>query len=115
LTPWDRTDAANGHYLPYQQIARKAVQAERRRQPLFAARKNGSKLWRHAFRFDGKQKLVALGTYQIEEHLDPQMVIEQEITGWVFFTLNNDWWFDWARGSSSPKWICYPTSFGGVA
>jgi hypothetical protein len=23
--------------------------------------KNGSKLWRHAFRFDGKQKLVALG------------------------------------------------------
>ena len=77
--------------------------------------KNGSKLWRHAFRFDGKQKLVALGTYQIEEHLDPQMVIEQEITGWVFFTLNNDWWFDWARGSSSPKWICYPTSFGGVA
>lgn len=25
--------------------------------------KNGSKLWRHAFRFDGKQKLVALGSY----------------------------------------------------
>jgi integrase len=24
---------------------------------------NGSKLWRHAFRFDGKQKLVALGAY----------------------------------------------------
>src|ERR1700727_3278844 len=70
--------------------------------------KNGSKLWRHAVRFDGKQKLVALGAYQIEEHLDPQMVIEQEIKGWVFFTLNNDWWFDWARGSSSPKWICYP-------
>jgi hypothetical protein len=22
---------------------------------------NGSKLWRHAFRFDGKQKLIALG------------------------------------------------------
>jgi hypothetical protein len=22
--------------------------------------KNGSKLWRHAFRFDGKQKLVAM-------------------------------------------------------
>ena len=27
--------------------------------------KNGSKLWRHAFRFDGKQKLVALGAYPI--------------------------------------------------
>jgi hypothetical protein len=27
--------------------------------------KNGSKLWRHAYRFDGKQKLVALGTYPI--------------------------------------------------
>jgi hypothetical protein len=26
---------------------------------------NGSKLWRHAFRFDGKQKLVALGAYPI--------------------------------------------------
>jgi hypothetical protein len=25
--------------------------------------KNGSKLWRHAFRFDAKQKLVALGAY----------------------------------------------------
>jgi integrase len=25
--------------------------------------KNGSKLWRHAYRFDGKQKLVALGAY----------------------------------------------------
>jgi integrase len=25
--------------------------------------KNGSKLWRHAFRFDGKQKLIALGAY----------------------------------------------------
>jgi len=27
--------------------------------------KSGSKLWRHAFRFDGKQKLVALGAYPI--------------------------------------------------
>src|SRR5271155_1069631 len=27
--------------------------------------KNGSKLWRHAFRFDGKQKVVALGAYPI--------------------------------------------------
>jgi Arm DNA-binding domain len=27
--------------------------------------KNGSKLWRHAFRFDGKQKLVVLGAYPI--------------------------------------------------
>jgi hypothetical protein len=27
--------------------------------------KNGSKLWRHAFRFDGKQKLDALGAYPI--------------------------------------------------
>src|ERR1700733_14090277 len=27
--------------------------------------KNGSKLWRHAFRFDGKQKLMALGAYPI--------------------------------------------------
>jgi integrase len=27
--------------------------------------KNGSKLWRHAFRFDGKQKLVALGAYPV--------------------------------------------------
>ena len=27
--------------------------------------KNGSKLWRHAFRFDGKQKLAALGAYPI--------------------------------------------------
>ena len=26
---------------------------------------DGSKLWRHAFRFDGKQKLVALGAYPI--------------------------------------------------
>jgi hypothetical protein len=25
--------------------------------------KNGSKLWRHAFRFAGKQKLIALGAY----------------------------------------------------
>jgi hypothetical protein len=25
--------------------------------------KNGSKLWRHAYRFDGKQKLMALGAY----------------------------------------------------
>src|SRR5882672_7360903 len=25
--------------------------------------KNGSKLWRHAYRFDQKQKLVALGAY----------------------------------------------------
>lgn len=25
--------------------------------------KSGSKLWRHAYRFDGKQKLVALGSY----------------------------------------------------
>jgi hypothetical protein len=25
--------------------------------------KSGSRLWRHAFRFDGKQKLVALGAY----------------------------------------------------
>jgi integrase len=27
--------------------------------------KNGSKLWRHAFRFDGKQKLIALGAYPV--------------------------------------------------
>jgi Arm DNA-binding domain len=27
--------------------------------------KDGSKLWRHAFRFDGKEKLVALGAYPI--------------------------------------------------
>ncbi len=27
--------------------------------------KNGSKLWRHAYRFDGKQKLVALGAYPV--------------------------------------------------
>jgi integrase len=27
--------------------------------------KTGSKLWRHAFRFDGKQKLVALGAYPV--------------------------------------------------
>ena len=27
--------------------------------------RNGSKLWRHAFRFDGKQKLIALGAYPI--------------------------------------------------
>jgi integrase len=27
--------------------------------------KSGSKLWRHAFRFDGKQKLVALGAYPV--------------------------------------------------
>jgi integrase len=26
---------------------------------------NGSKLWRHAFRFDGKQKLIALGVYPV--------------------------------------------------
>jgi hypothetical protein len=26
---------------------------------------NGSKLWRHAFRFDGKQKLIALGAYPV--------------------------------------------------
>jgi hypothetical protein len=25
--------------------------------------RRGSKLWRHAFRFDGKQKLIALGSY----------------------------------------------------
>ena len=27
--------------------------------------KKGSKLWRHAFRFDGKQKHIALGVYPI--------------------------------------------------
>jgi integrase len=32
--------------------------------------KNGSKLWRHAYRFDGKQKLVALGTYPVVTLVD---------------------------------------------
>jgi integrase len=34
--------------------------------------KNGSKLWRHAYRFDGKQKLLALGAYPAVSLADAQ-------------------------------------------
>jgi integrase len=35
--------------------------------------KNGSKLWRHAYRFDGKQKLVALGAYPVVSLADARV------------------------------------------
>src|SRR5690349_4787217 len=35
--------------------------------------KNGSKLWRYAYRFDGKQKLLAIGQYPVVTLADARM------------------------------------------
>jgi hypothetical protein len=73
LLGWNRTDAGQErHLFSAPESWRKRLQAIRLWRPLLVT-KTGSKLWRYAFNFDSKQKLLALGQYPVTSLADARI------------------------------------------
>jgi hypothetical protein len=73
LFGWNRTDAGQErHLFSAPESWRKRLQAIRLWRPLLVT-KTGSKLWRYAFNFDSKQKLLALGQYPVTSLADARI------------------------------------------
>ena len=59
----------------------------------------GSKLWRWAYRFDGKQKLIATGTDpMVQRKVDK--INRQQAAGNTFKAIATAWWEHWKSSRS---------------